>query len=154
MPPETVARGAAPAPNLAGRTPVGEAVVIARTPAGQVTPAAPQSAAVDSRNAAPASPRTTPQPAVSRETPASAPAPAVRQVEAAVRIVTPEQAVTEAIRTAAPRQAGLAPLFADLEQIARAPDAARRSFRPPCARPPRTCCRCACRSMSTSPARI
>ena len=35
MPPETVARGTAPAPNLAGRTPVGEAVVIARTPAGR-----------------------------------------------------------------------------------------------------------------------
>ena len=121
MPPETVARGAAPAPNLAGRTPVGEAVMIARTPAGQGTPIAPQSAALDGRNAALASPRTTPQPAELRETPANAPAPAVRQVEAPVRIVTPEQAVTEAIRTAAPRQAGLAPLFADLEQIVRAP---------------------------------
>ena len=124
MPPETVARGTAPAPNLAGRTPVGEAVVIARTPAGQVTPIAPQSAAVDSRNAAPASPRT-PQPAVLRETLASAPAPTVSQVEAAVRAVTPEQAVTEAIRTAAPRQAGLGSLFADLEQIVRAPNAAQ-----------------------------
>jgi hypothetical protein len=35
--------------------------------------------------------------------------------------VTPEQAVTEAIPAAAPRQAGLAPLFADLAHIARAP---------------------------------
>ena len=40
-----VARGTAPAPNLTGRTPIGEAVVIARAPAGQGTPIAPQSAA-------------------------------------------------------------------------------------------------------------
>jgi flagellar hook-length control protein FliK len=33
--------------------------------------------------------------------------------------------MTEAIRTAAPRQAGLAPLFADVEQIARAPNEAQ-----------------------------
>ena len=55
----------------------------------------------------------------------------MRQVEAAVRTVTPEQAVTEAIRTAAPRQAGLAPLFADLEQIVRAPSAAQPPIPPP-----------------------
>ena len=45
-------------------------------------------------------------------------------MEVPVRIVTPGQAVTEAIQIAAPRQAGLAPLFADLEQIAKAPNAA------------------------------
>ena len=55
----------------------------------------------------------------------------MRQVEAAVRTVTPEQAVTEAIRTAAPRQAGLAPLFADLEQIVRTPSAAQAPIPPP-----------------------
>ncbi|MGB9367479.1 MAG: hypothetical protein WCE79_15835, partial [Xanthobacteraceae bacterium] len=115
-------RGAAPAPNLTGRMPIGEAVVIARTPAGQGAPAAPQSAAVEGSGVASAQPRTTP-PAVSRETPVSAPAPAVRPVEALVGTLTPEQAVTEAIQTAAPRQAGLAPLFADLEQIVRAPNA-------------------------------
>ena len=64
------------AASLAGRTPVGEAVVVAR-----------------------------------------APAPAARPTDAPIRVLTPEQAVTEAIRTAAPRQAGLAPLFADLEQV-------------------------------------
>ena len=66
-----------------------------------------------------------------REAPASAPAPAVRQVEAAVRTVTPEQAVTEAIRIAASRQAGLAPLFADLEQLVRTPSEAQALIPPP-----------------------
>jgi hypothetical protein len=122
-----VARDTAPAPNLAGRTPIGEAVVIARAPA----PIAAQSAAIDGMTVAPPSPRTTPQPAVLRETPASAPAPVARQVEAAVRTLTPEQAVTEAIRTAAPRQAGLGPLFADLEQVVRVPNAAQTLLPPP-----------------------
>jgi hypothetical protein len=127
-PSTSAARGTAPAPNLAGRTPIGEAVVIARAAAGQGTPIAPQSTAIESRTAASAP---TPQPAVLRDTPASAPTTVVRQLEAAVRIVTPEQAVTEAIRTAASRQAGLAPLFADLEQIARTPSAAQAPIPPP-----------------------
>jgi hypothetical protein len=120
-----------PAASLTGRTPIGEAVVIARAPAGPGTPIAPQNAAIESRTAASAAPGTTLQPVVLREMPASAPAPAARQVEAAVRIVSPEQAVTEAIRTAAPRQAGLAPLFADLEQIVRTPSEAHAPVPPP-----------------------
>ncbi len=64
--------------NLAGREPIGEAVVIARP--------APV------RDAAPLS------------------------LLDAARGPTPEQALGEAVRSAAPRQAGLAPLFADVEQ--------------------------------------
>lgn len=115
-----LAKGATPAPNLTARMPIGEAVVIARAPAAQGTPAGPQSAAAEGRNAASAA-RAIPQPAALREA-ASVPAPAARQMEAPLHIVTPEQAVTEAIQSAAPRQAGLAPLFADLEQTVRAPN--------------------------------
>jgi hypothetical protein len=105
------ARGLAPAPNLAGRTPIGEAIVVARTP-GQ-GPGAPRTA--NARETASA---------IVRETP-SAPTPSARPADTPLRAITPEQAVTEAIGTAAPRQAGLAPLFADLEQVARAPDPAQ-----------------------------
>lgn len=101
------------APALAGRAPIGEAVVIARTPAGQV-------AALSAQNAAPA--RNPLEPAVLRDAPSIAPAtqaPAgARPPDAAARVLTPEQAVGDAIRAAAPRQAGLAPLFADIEQVA------------------------------------
>lgn len=121
-------RGAAPAPTLTGRMPIGEAVVIGRAPAGQGILAAPQSATVEDGSVASASARTTPPAAVLRETPASAPAPATRPVAGPVSAVAPEQAVTEAVRTAAPRQASLAPLFADLEQIVRAPNAPQASI--------------------------
>ena len=120
-PSTSVARGTAPAPNLTGRMPIGEAVVIARAPAGQATPERTQRRHRERRR----------QPAMLHETPASAPAPAARQGEAAVRTLTPEQAVTEAIRAAATRQAGLAPLFADLEQIVRTPSEAQAPIPPP-----------------------
>jgi len=101
--------------SLAGRTPIGEAVVIGRTRAGQGT-ASPLSGTAQSINAAPTSPRTASEPAV---LPSSS-APAPRLPELPIRTVTPEQAVTNAIQTAAPRQAGLAPLFADVARIAQA----------------------------------
>lgn len=74
-------------PSLAGREPIGEAVVIARA-AGQGPPVAPPSAP--------------------------------RRPDLPAAVVTPEQAVQDAVRRVAPRQAGLAPLFADLEPIAQA----------------------------------
>jgi len=101
--------------SLAGRTPIGEAVVIGRTRAGQGT-ASPLSGTAQSINAAPTSPRTASEPAV---LPSSS-APAPRLPELPIRTVTPDQAVTNAIQTAAPRQAGLAPLFADVARIAQA----------------------------------
>jgi hypothetical protein len=119
----SAARGATPAPSLMGRTPIGEAVVIARGAAQRAT-AAPQSAGLEGRTIAPATARPTPEPAVLREATPDTPAPVARQSEAPVRL-TPEQAVTEAIRTAAPRQAGLAPLFADLEQVVQTSHAAQ-----------------------------
>jgi hypothetical protein len=124
IPSGSIARAPATAPNITGRTPIGEAMVIARTPAGQGAPVVPQNAAAEGGSVASAQAKTTPQPAVLREAPASAPAPPARPAEAPARAVTPAQAVTEAIQIAAPRQAGLAPLFADLEQIVRTPNAA------------------------------
>jgi hypothetical protein len=108
--------GQASPPSLAGREPIGEAVVIARAPAGP--PAAPTG-----QNAGPS--RNPLGPAVLRDAPSSAltsvaSAPTARPPDAPLRILTPEQAVGEAIRAAAPRQAGLAPLFADVEQVAQA----------------------------------
>lgn len=117
LPSAVAASGSAPAPNLAGRTPIGEAVVIARG-TGQGASAA-RSAAGGGRSMTPPPAQAASEHAAVREAPASAPA---RQPETPVRLVTPEQAVTEAIRTAAPRQAGLAPLFADVAQIANATD--------------------------------
>jgi hypothetical protein len=111
--PAASATGGQPsAPGLAGREPIGEAVVIARAPAGPVAMPAGQTAA-PTRNPL--------EPAVPRDAPSIAPAltaPAARPPETPARILTPEQAVVEAIRAAAPRQAGLAPLFADVEQAA------------------------------------
>ena len=89
-------RSATSAPSLAGREPIGEAVVIARAPAGPVTAPAGQ-------NAAPT--RNPLEPAVLRDAPSIAPAltaPAARPPETPARILTPEQAVGEAIRAAAP----------------------------------------------------
>ncbi|MEJ0076340.1 MAG: flagellar hook-length control protein FliK [Alphaproteobacteria bacterium] len=118
-PVSSAGRGLTPAPNLVGRTPIGEAVVIARAPAGQAPATSGQGAVVDGRNAAPPT-RTVPEAASPREAlPNTAPT-AARQIEAPIRLVTPDQAVTEAIQTAAPRQAGLAPLFADITQVAQA----------------------------------
>jgi hypothetical protein len=94
-------------PSLAGRQPIGEAVVIAR-------------AATPAPIAAPAQGKVSADPATIRDaSPISlAPAPVLRPPEApVVRVLTPEQAVGEAVQTAAPRQAGLAPLFADVEQV-------------------------------------
>jgi hypothetical protein len=113
-------RGPAPAPNLVGRTPIGEAIVIARTPGQSAGTTRNPTIGGDTTAAASATIR----PAVLREAASSRPTPAARPAEAPVRVISPDQAVTDAIRTAAPRQAGLAPLFADLEQIAQAPSAA------------------------------
>jgi hypothetical protein len=119
VPSGPVARGPAAAPNLTGRTPIGEAVVIARAPAGQGAATSGQGAALAGRNAAPPA-RTAGEPALPREAQTSTAAPAARQIEPPIRLVTAEQAVTEAIQTAAPRQAGLAPLFADITRVAQA----------------------------------
>lgn len=90
-------------PNLTGRQPIGEAVIIARAPA---------------QGAAPAQGKLAAEPAVSRNAPPLSPAQvAAQQAEPSARIVTPEQAVGEAVRVAASRQSGLAPLFADAEHL-------------------------------------
>jgi hypothetical protein len=92
------------APNLAGRRPIGEAVIVARAPAQAGVPA-----------------KITTDPAITRDAPSISPA---RPVEPPVmRALTPEQAVGEAVRVAASRQSGLAPLFADVEQVVQAPTA-------------------------------
>jgi hypothetical protein len=110
--PAAAPSGQAAPPSVAGREPIGEAVVIARAPAGPAA-APPQQNSTPARNPL--------EPAVLRDAPSIAlrsvaPAPAARALDA--RILTPEQAIGEAIRAAAPRQAGLAPLFADVEQVA------------------------------------
>ena len=89
--------------SLAGRTSIGEAVVIARG-AGQGTLAVKQAAA-------PVVEQPRSEPVVVRE---------VTAPEAPRIAMTPEQAVRDAMHAGAPRQTGLAPLFAELEQIARA----------------------------------
>lgn len=122
----SLARGAAPVPNLSGRMPIGEAVVVARTPAGQAA-VTPQAASVQPPNASPAFARMPADPAALL----SGPAAAARVTDPAARLVTPEQAITDAIRIAAPRQAGLAPLFADVEHIVRPPAAVQSSVPPP-----------------------
>ncbi len=100
--PAAAPAGQGGAPSLAGRTPLGEAVVIARAPAPTVAPAPDRMSA---------------QPATIRDAASISPAPARRSPEAPGRVLTPEQAVSEAVRTAAPRQAGFAPLFADVERV-------------------------------------
>jgi hypothetical protein len=100
-PAATAPVGQGGAPSLAGRHPIGEAVIVARAPAPAPTGVAA---------------KITAEPAIARDAPSISPA---RQVEPpAVRVVTPEQAVGEAVRVAASRQNGLAPLFADVEQVA------------------------------------
>jgi hypothetical protein len=85
------------APSAAGqvtaRQPIGEAVIIARAPAG--------------------TPNWIAEPLAS-DAPSIAPA---RRPEAAIRDVSPERALSEAVRAAASRQRGMAPLFADVEQV-------------------------------------
>ena len=98
--PATAPAGQGGAPSLAGRHPIGEAVIVARAPAPPQT-------------GVPA--KITTEPAIARDAPSINPArPAEPPI---VRAVTPEQAVGEAVRLAASRQNGLAPLFADVEQI-------------------------------------
>ena len=95
--PQTAQPAQAAASTLAGKHPVGEAVVIARAPVQSRAP-------VDTpvlRDAPPVAPARAPQP----------PQPP--------QIVTPERALGEAVRAAATKQSGLAPLFADVEQVAR-----------------------------------
>jgi len=102
------------AANIAGRQPIGEAVVIARAPAQGAIPARP---------ALPAQVTTLPQgraaePAVLRDAPSISPAqPLVRPPVAPAIAASPQQAIGEAVRVAASRQSGLAPLFADVEQV-------------------------------------
>lgn len=96
-------QAAVAAPTLSGKHPVGEAVIIARAPVQ------PGRAPVDARvlrNAPPIAPTRLPQP---QQQPPQPP-----------QIVTPERALDEAVRAAATKQSGLAPLFADVEVIARA----------------------------------
>lgn len=91
-------------PTLAGRQPIGEAVIIARAPAPAQTDVQP---------------RISIEPAIARDAPSISPARVLlrRPDEAVVRVVTPEQAVGEAVRVAVSRQSGLAPLFADVGQV-------------------------------------
>jgi hypothetical protein len=84
-------------PTLAGKHPVGEAVIIARAPVQGRAP-------VDTpvlRDAPPVAPARAPQP------------------QPPPQAITPERALGEAVRAAATKQSGLAPLFADIEQVAR-----------------------------------
>ena len=95
------------APSLAGKQPIGEAIII------RATPAAPQ-ASVEPKTADAAAVRDAPSisPARQPHVPAQ-PAPAPRNI-------TPQQALGEAVRVAASRQTGLAPLLADVEQVVQA----------------------------------
>jgi hypothetical protein len=94
--PQTAQPAQAAAPTLSGKHPVGEAVIIARAPVQGRAP-------VD-----------TP---VLRDTPPIAPVHAPQPPQRS-QIVTPERALGEAVRAAATKQSGLAPLFADIEQVA------------------------------------
>ena len=95
---------ASSAASLAGRTPIGEAIMIARGMAGQ-------GAAPPKQIVAPAAEQSRSESVVVRE---------IAAPEAPRAAMTPEQAVRDVLRVAAPRQTGLAPLFADLVQIAEA----------------------------------
>ena len=96
------------APSLAGKQPIGEAIIIRTAPAAPKVSIEPRTAgAAAVRDAPSLSPARQPQAPAQR-----APAP---------RNVTPQQALGEAVRVAAPRQAGLAPLLADVEQVVRMP---------------------------------
>jgi hypothetical protein len=98
--PTAAPAGQGGAPSLAGRHPIGEAVIVARAPAQAGVLA-----------------KITTEPALARDAPSISPA---RPVEPPMRAVTPGQAVGEAVRVAASRQRGLAPLFADVEQAVQA----------------------------------
>jgi hypothetical protein len=101
--PAAAPAGQGGAPSLAGRHPIGEAVIVARAPAQAGVPA-----------------KITTEPAITRDAPSISPA---RPVEPPMRALTPEQAIGEAVRVAASRQSGLAPLFADVEQVVQAANA-------------------------------
>jgi hypothetical protein len=90
IPAQSVAQDPA---GLAGRRPIGEAVIVARAPIGPERPI-----------------------------------PSQPQVTA---VITPERALGAAVRVAASRQSGLAPLYADIEQIAQVARAAPDSLPAP-----------------------
>jgi len=95
--PGTTGQGDAPKP--AARQPIGEAVIIARQQTG-------------------AQPKVTTDAVVTRDAPSIN---SVRPLAHLLQIpmpITPEHALSEAVRAAAARQSGLAPLFADVEQVA------------------------------------
>jgi hypothetical protein len=91
LPPAGTGQGS-PASSLPARQPIGEAVVIARAPA-----------ATPNRIAEPLAPDAPPL------APVRPPVP--------MPDVSPERALSEAVRAAASRQSGMAPLFADVEQV-------------------------------------
>jgi len=95
--PQTAQPAQAAAPTLSGKHPVGEAVIIARAP-------------LEPGRAPVGMPVLRDAPLVS-----AARAPQSQQQS---QIVTPERALGEAVRAAATKQSGLAPLFADIEQVA------------------------------------
>ena len=95
------------APSLAGKQPIGEAIII------RAMPAAPQSAAPKTAGAA----AVRDPPSISPARQPQAPA----QPTPAPRTITPQQALGEAVRVAASRQTGLAPLLADVEQVVQMP---------------------------------
>lgn len=94
-------------PSLAGKQPVGEAVVVARAPAAQP-------------GRAPEAPARVAEPVI-REAPSIAPARQPDVVAPRNVSVSPQQALGEAMRVAAARQTGSAPLLADVEQLVQAP---------------------------------
>jgi hypothetical protein len=95
------------------RHPIGEAVIISRAAPGA-------NARVQTTPAEPGIVRDAPSidPAV-RPNPARIEAPRVEP-----QVLSPQQALGEAVRTAAARQSGLAPLLADIEQVAQLPPGA------------------------------
>jgi hypothetical protein len=97
-----VLAAAAQRDSVAGRPPIGEAVILARAPQGGPKAAADALLVRDAsivRDASLLSPVRSPSPQVQ---------------------VTPERALGEAVRVAASRQGGLAPLLADVEQVLQA----------------------------------
>jgi hypothetical protein len=103
-PPAQAPKSGAPAPDIAAtvqavRRPIGEALIVGRTNL-PLTAAAPSAGAASPATPAPDAPKSAKQLAsLSPDAPASA--------------------LDQAVRTAASRQAGLAPLFADVEQAAK-----------------------------------
>jgi Flagellar hook-length control protein FliK len=110
--PSAPASSANAAPSVAGKHPIGEAVIIGRVAPGTSAKAqaAPGEAAI--RDAASISPAARPNPARIEAPRVEAP------------ILTPQQALGKAVRTAAARQSGLAPLLADAEQAMQLPPGA------------------------------